>query len=101
MSARKHIILLRIVAALEGFSWLILIGAMICEKMTGMHEPVSWSGRVHGGLFLTFGLVLFLASLEAKWTFKFTFLIGLSSLFPLGFLFADPFLKRKQKEATA
>ncbi|MGJ8723073.1 MAG: DUF3817 domain-containing protein [Roseibacillus sp.] len=98
MTARKHIQALRLVALIEGLSWLVLIGAMVYRSQTGDHEPVAWTGRVHGGLFCLFALVLFLAWLEAKWTLLFAFLIGLSSLIPLGFLFADPFLRKKLSE---
>lgn len=95
MSAPFLIQSLRLVAFIEGLSWLVLIAAMIYRSQTGDHHPVAVTGRIHGGLFCLFALVLFLTWLEAKWTVLFSFLIGLSSLIPFGFLFADPFLKRK------
>lgn len=100
MSSRKYIQSLRLVALIEGLSWLILIGAMIYRSVTSHHEPVRWSGRIHGGLFCVFALTLFLTWLEAKWTLRFAVLIGLSSIIPLGFLIADPFLKRKTLETN-
>lgn len=95
MSLRHLIQSLRIVAVIEGLSWIVLIGALICEVVTGHHEQVSWSGRVHGGLFCLFSLALFLCWRKGQWPFKFTLLIGLSSLIPFGFLIADPFLRKK------
>lgn len=95
MSTRSYIQTLRLVALIEGLSWLALIGAMIYRSQTGHHEPVAWGGRIHGGLFCLFALVLFLTWLKAQWTLQFSFLIGLSSLIPFGFLFADPFLRKK------
>lgn len=99
MSANHYIQSLRLVALIEGLSWLVLIGAMIYRAQTNNHDPVSWSGRIHGGLFCLFALVLMLTWMEAKWGLKFAFLIGLSSLLPFGFLFADPFLKKKLTES--
>ncbi|GHC47636.1 DUF3817 domain-containing protein [Roseibacillus persicicus] len=98
MSARSSIQALRIVALIEGLSWLVLIGAMIYRGFTGHHEPVSWAGRAHGGLFCLFGLLLLIAWMENRWSFFFSMVIGLSSLVPLGFLFADPKLHAKLKE---
>lgn len=86
---------LRIVAVIEGLSWLALIAAMICRAVTGHHEPVEWTGRIHGGLFCVFSLALFLCWRKGPWTLLFSFLIGLSSILPFGFLFADPHLKKK------
>ncbi len=100
MSARQLIQSLRLVALVEGLSWLFLIAAMIYRSQTGHHEPVAWSGRVHGGLFCLFALALFWTWLEAKWTVTFSALIGLSSLLPLGFVFADPFLKKKLAQSS-
>jgi integral membrane protein len=83
------------IALVEGLSWLILIGAMVYRSQTGNHDPVAWTGRVHGGLFCLFALMLFLTWMEASWSVLFSLLIGLSSVIPFGFLLADPFLKKK------
>ncbi|MBK1834071.1 DUF3817 domain-containing protein [Roseibacillus ishigakijimensis] len=98
MSSQHLIHTLRLVALIEGLSWLALIGTMIFEGFTGQHEPVSWAGRVHGGLFTVFALVLFWAWRQLAWSRKFALLIGFSSIAPFGFLFADPFLRRKLAE---
>lgn len=95
MSARSAIQTLRITALIEGLSWLVLLATMIYREMTHHHEPVSWAGRAHGGLFCVFALSLYLAWQEARWTLTFTALVGLSALIPMGFLFADPYLKKK------
>ena len=99
MKKKKYIQVLRLVALIEGLSWLALIAAMIYRAQTGHHDPVSWAGRVHGGLFCIFSLTLYLTWLEAQWSYRFALLIGLSSIVPLGFLFADPHLKRKLAES--
>lgn len=100
MSPRTYIHSLRVVAFLEGLSLLALLGSMIYRSQTGEGEPVSWSGSIHGGLFILFALILFLTWQEAKWTLKFTILIGISTIIPFGFLFAEPFLKKKIHELT-
>lgn len=98
LKKKNYIQALRLIALIEGLSWLALIAAMVYRTQTGHHEPVSWSGRIHGGLFCLFALTLFLTWLETQWSLLFSFLIGLSSLLPFGFLFADPYLKRKLAE---
>ena len=100
MTGSKSIQVLRLVALIEGLSWLVLIAAMIYRARTGHHEPVSWAGRVHGGLFCLFGLSLLIAWIQTGWQIAFAFLIGLSSLIPLGFLLADPHLRRKLHLST-
>ena len=92
---------LRILGFIEGLSWLALIGAMIYRAITGHHDPVSWAGRMHGGLFTLFAVFLVICWIKGKWNTEFTFLIGLSSLVPLGFFFADPHLKKKQEAAAS
>lgn len=95
MTSSTAIQVLRVTAIVEGLSWLALLAAVAYRFFTGEHEPVSWAGRIHGGLFCLFALTLFLAWLESRWTLRFTALIGLSALIPTGFLFADPHLRKK------
>ncbi|MDP0491008.1 MAG: DUF3817 domain-containing protein [Verrucomicrobiota bacterium JB023] len=86
---------LRLASFIEGLSWLALLGTMIYRAFTGHHDPVSWAGRIHGGLFCLFCLFLFLAVLETKWKAKFTTVIFLTSLVPFGFLFAEHLLRKE------
>ncbi|MEM9081932.1 MAG: DUF3817 domain-containing protein [Verrucomicrobiota bacterium] len=94
MTPNKLIQSLRLTALIEGLSWLALIGAMISRHFTGVHDPVRIWGSIHGGLFCLFALTLFLNWRQNKWSLPFC------SLIPLGFLAADPFLKKKLPPAT-
>jgi len=98
MSTRAHIHTLRLISAVEGLSWLLLLGAMFYRAKSGHHEPVSIMGSIHGALFCVFALSLLLTWLSAKWKISFCFLIGILSLIPTGFLLAEHFLKKKLKE---
>lgn len=100
MSNRASIQALRVVSALEGFSWLFLIAAMIYRATTGNHEPVSICGRVHGGLFCVFGVALLIAWLKNRWSYEFGLLIGMTSLVPTGFIFADHLLRKRLQDPS-
>lgn len=95
MTSRTSIQALRVVSALEGFSWLFLIAAMIYRASTGHHEPVALCGRIHGGLFCVFGVFLLIAWLKNRWSYDSALLIGMTSLVPLGFIYADHLLRKR------
>lgn len=76
---------LRLIALLEGLSLLILLlVAMPLKYHFAMPEAVSWVGRLHGGLFLTFNLLLFYKVVQGRLSEVQGFLGLLASLVPLG-----------------
>ena len=81
---------LRIVAFLEGISFLILLGiAMPLKYMAGIPQAVRVVGMAHGVLFVLFVLLLIQVAIERSWSFKKSFLSFLSSLVPFGTFYAD------------
>ena len=81
---------LRIIAFLEGVSYLILLGiAMPLKYLAGIPEAVRVVGMAHGVLFVLFVILLIQVAVERSWSFKKTFLSFLSSLIPFGTFYAD------------
>ncbi|WP_025761236.1 DUF3817 domain-containing protein [Dyadobacter tibetensis] len=81
---------LRIVAFIEGISYLVLLGiAMPLKYMADMPEAVRLVGTAHGVLFVLFCMLLLQVTIEKGWSFKKAFLGFLSSLIPFGTFYAD------------
>ena len=73
---------------IEGYSYLALLFiAMPMKYLLGIAMAVKVVGMIHGILFIIFCLLLFKASLEAKWPFKENILFFIASLIPFGTFF--------------
>jgi len=90
---------LRIIAFLEGVSFLILVFiAMPLKYFAGMPWAVKQVGMAHGVLFVLFILALLLVMIEHKWSIWKGILGFLSSLVPFGtFVLDAKFLREEQK----
>ncbi|MCF0051430.1 DUF3817 domain-containing protein [Dyadobacter chenwenxiniae] len=81
---------LRIVAFLEGISYLVLLGiAMPLKYIAGLPQAVRVVGMVHGVLFVLFVILLIQVATERSWSFKKSLLSFISSLVPFGTFYAD------------
>jgi integral membrane protein len=81
---------LRIVAFLEGISFLVLLGiAMPLKYMAGMPTAVRIVGMAHGVLFIAYVVFLYLVWDEHRWSFWKAFLAFIASLVPFGTFYAD------------
>ncbi|MCF0039559.1 DUF3817 domain-containing protein [Dyadobacter fanqingshengii] len=81
---------LRIVAFLEGISYLVLLGiAMPLKYIAGLPQAVRVVGMAHGVLFVLFVVLLIQVATERSWTFKKSLLSFISSLVPFGTFYAD------------
>jgi integral membrane protein len=81
---------LRIVAALEGISLLILLGiAMPLKYFAGIPQVVSVVGMAHGVLFVLYVLMLIQVAIEKSWSWKITILAFFASFVPFGTFYAD------------
>lgn len=81
---------LRIVAFLEGVSYLVLLGiAMPLKYIAGIPQAVRVVGMAHGVLFVLFVILLIQVATERSWTFKKSSLSFFSSLVPFGTFYAD------------
>lgn len=81
---------LRIIAFLEGVSFLVLLGiAMPLKYMAGLPEAVRMVGMAHGVLFILYVLLLIQVAVEKAWSLKISTLAFLASLVPFGTFYAD------------
>ena len=81
---------LRIIAILEGISFLVLLGiAMPLKYLAGIPEVVRVVGMAHGVLFILYVVLLIQVAVERSWSFKKSVLAFIASLVPFGTFYAD------------
>ena len=81
---------LRIIAALEGISLLILLGiAMPLKYMAGIPEVVRVVGMAHGILFVLYVILLIQVAIERDWSWKKSILSFFASFVPFATFYAD------------
>lgn len=96
-SSARRIDHLRIAGKVEGVSYLVLLGvAMPLKHFAGLPLAVKIAGWAHGVLFVVFVLVLLLAMLRARLSFKHAGSAFIASLLPFG-----PFVIDRRLEAIA
>ena len=89
---------LRIVAFLEGCSFLLLGLTMILKYKFSMPLPNYIVGLAHGILFVLYIVLLVQVSFLNRWHIFKTFMAFLASLIPFGTFYADKVLFRKFSE---
>ena len=89
---------LRIVAFIEGCSYLLLGFTMILKYKFAMPQPNYVVGLAHGILFVLYIVLLFQVSLIHRWNIFKMFMAFLASLIPFGTFYADKVLFRKISE---
>jgi integral membrane protein len=86
---------LRVVAILEGISFLVLLFiAMPIKYIGGEPIVVKYVGMAHGVLFILFMIALYDASRSTSWTYAFRTLAFISSLIPFGAFWLEVKLKK-------
>lgn len=85
----------RIVAFLEGISFLLIGFTMILKYQYAMPRPNFVVGLAHGVLFITYVFLLIRISVIHDWPFRKIALAFLASLLPFGTFVADKHLFRK------
>lgn len=85
---------LRIVAFLEGCSYLLLGFTMILKYKFSMPLPNYIVGSAHGFLFVLYVLLLFQVAFLHRWNLLKMFLAFVASLVPFGTFYADKKLFR-------
>ena len=88
---------LRIVAFLEGCSYLLLGFTMILKYKFAMPEPNYVVGLAHGILFVLYIVLLLQVSFIHRWNIFKMFMAFLASLVPFGTFYADKVLFRELK----
>ena len=86
---------LRIIAFMEGCSYLLLGFTMILKYKFSMPQPNYIVGLVHGILFVLYIVLLLQVSFLHRWSIVKMFMAFLASLIPLGTFYADKVLFRK------
>lgn len=84
----------RVVAFLEGCSFLLFGLTMPLKYLFLIPKPNYIVGMVHGGLFITYVILLILVAIEHAWPFKKIALAFVASLIPFGTFYADKKLYR-------
>lgn len=79
----------RIVAFIEGLSYLLLGITMILKYKYGMPKPNYAVGMAHGVLFMAYILLLLQVGIKYKWTLMRMFWGFVASLVPFGTFYAD------------
>ena len=87
--------ILRIVAFIEGCSYLILGITMILKYKFSMPQPNYIVGLAHGILFVLYIVLLLQVSFLHRWNIFKMFMAFLASLIPFGTFYADKVLFRK------
>ena len=90
---------LRILALIEGVSFLILLFvAMPLKYFAAMPAAVKIAGWTHGILFIVFCMVLLHTAVAASWPARRTGLIFLAALLPFGPFVVDRRMKQYRDE---
>ncbi len=89
--------ILRLLAYLEGISFLLLLGVgMPLKYMYEMPKPNMIIGMIHGILFMAYCVWVIIVKQEKKWSALKTFWALLASFLPFGTFVADVKLFREK-----
>ncbi len=79
----------RIIAVLEGISYVLFGITMPLKYMYDIPEPNYVVGVVHGGLFLLYCAVGLTCAIKYRWSFGFSTMVFLASLVPFATFYLD------------
>lgn len=94
-----HLKFLRLLALLEGISYLLLMG--ICMPLKYIFDipgPTYPVGLAHGVLFVAYCIWVLIVTLQKKWSFGTMMLAGVASLLPFGTFVADKKIFQKETQ---
>jgi integral membrane protein len=95
-NAKKSVNRFRIVAVLEGWSYVLLLFiAMPLKYMFDMPLFVKYLGWAHGALFVAYMLTLLQATINASWKFGKLAWAVIASFIPFGTFVLDKQLKKE------
>jgi len=99
ISPIRMVSLLRRIAFLEGWSYLLLLFvAMPLKYLFDQPLAVRLVGAAHGGLFIAMFAALLACWISRRWSVPRVTLVGVASLVPFGTFWADRHLARWQHE---
>lgn len=89
---------LRLLAVLEGISYLLLFGfSMPLKYWANIREPNIYIGYVHGFLFIAFIILAFVFCRQQQWGWKTYFKFFIASLLPYGTFYMEKKYLRSTK----
>ncbi|MGV6861062.1 MAG: DUF3817 domain-containing protein [Putridiphycobacter sp.] len=97
MTPQTNLKFLKIVAILEGISYLSFAITMPLKRIYDMPKPNYYVGMAHGLLFILYIGLVFLVKKDAKWDLKTTFWALLASIIPFGTFVAEAKIFSKVK----
>ncbi len=89
----------RLIAILEGISFLSLGITMALKYAADMPLPNKIVGYAHGILFIFYMVWLYLNFIDRKWSLGKVFILFLASLIPFGTFWADKKILAKESNA--
>jgi integral membrane protein len=87
---------LRIVAIIEGCTYLAFAVTVPMKRAYGMAEPNYYNGMAHGVLFILYVVLCFMVARDKKWNLKTLFWAQVASLLPFGTFVADAKIFKKE-----
>jgi integral membrane protein len=89
---------LRVIAFIEGISYLLLLGvAMPLKYFAGMPAAVKTAGWIHGALFMLYLLAVAEVALKRRVSLALAFGALVASLIPFGTFALDARLRRQER----
>lgn len=80
----------RLIAILEGISYLLLFGVgMPLKYMAGIKAPNIYIGNAHGVLFIAYAILAFFVCRHLKWGIKRYAILFIASLLPFGTFYIE------------
>lgn len=98
MNFKSTLGVLRILALLEGVSYLLFALTMPLKYIYEMPTPNKIVGMAHGFLFIAYCIMVFVVNQERKWSFLTNIWAYLASLIPFGTFVADAKVFKKEQE---
>lgn len=89
---------LRLLALLEGVSYLLFALTMPLKYMYEMAMPNKIVGMAHGFLFIAYCIMVFVVNQDKKWSLITNFWAYLASLIPFGTFIADAKIFKKAED---
>ncbi len=97
MTPQTKLKLLKILAILEGISYLSFAITVPLKKLYDMPKPNFYVGMTHGVLFILYIIFVMLVKKDAKWSLKTTLWALVASIIPFGTFVADAKIFNKVK----
>lgn len=89
---------LRVIAFIEGISYLLLLGvAMPLKYFADIPAAVKTAGWIHGVLFMLYLLAVAEVTIRRRWSFVLAFGALVASLVPFGTFALDARLRREER----